>query len=375
MNYLDSLVGNYSINLACQLMVYVVIIINFFHIFKGKIRGTGYVVLWVVTTFYSVFYSPIGGDNFSSIQNYYLYKDGISEEYLHFESIYFRIMDLIPNSYVLWRFFIWGIGLFLMVFYIKMMKFSVSISTISILYFSLPLLYYQRAIIGYVLIYIGLSLLINALFGKTNLLTIIFNIIIATLCFMGALSFHTTMVFYVCVALLSILLYPKRYLVIIVIVVALLISQSLPEVTNFLISKMADETQNTANFYLENAKHGASATIFGYIALFVQYAPYYCMLLYCIWNISNKSLSFTRYEKVILINTFILVLVSILFSSVSIVIQGKFYTASLLPWGLFVASYYSRMRQTPAAQLYMKVSVVSFVVMLGINLLSTTFGG
>ena len=374
MNYFDTLIGNDFLNTVCNLIVFFVVIANLLYLFKGYHSSTGFFVLWLIITIYSVFYSPEDGDNFSSLNNYYSYLDGTPEEYLHFEPIYFRIMDLVPYGYVVWRFFIWGIGALLLVLFLNKIKFEKSVSTVSILYFSLPLLFYQRAIIGYVLIYIGLAFLSNIVISKSNLILKLKNLILAIICFLGALFFHTTMVFYVIVALLSLLIImcaPKRHIFIILLGLIIVIISFLPNLINIFIEIASEETQNTAILYLENAKLGAKPTLFGYIGLFLYYGPFYGMLSYCVWNINNFSLSFNVFEKTVLINTAILVVISIIFASISVSIQGKFYTASLLPWGLFIASFYTKRKESKVARVYFKVTIVSFILLKCSGILSS----
>ena len=51
-------------------------------------KGTGFLFAWVFLTIYSVFYSPVTGDNYTSLETYLAWSSGRPEEWLHFECSY-----------------------------------------------------------------------------------------------------------------------------------------------------------------------------------------------------------------------------------------------------------------------------------------------
>lgn len=370
---LDSLLGNSDINFACLLIVFIVILYNYTYLYTGKNKGTGYFILWLTITLYSVFYSPTVGDNFTSSTLYYSYQSGVNAAYLHFEPIYFRIMDLVPFGYIPYRFALWGFGSMLLVLYLKWRKFDIHISTIAILFFSLNLLYYQRAIIGYTLIYVALALLVDIHVQRKTILSISRNALLALSCIGLALPFHTTMIFYATLVVLSSLLPPKRNLVTAALVFVVVFSYAFSDLATIFLSNTSEETQATANYYLQNAKTGPGFNIFGLISLIIAKGPFYIMLAYSIWNIDSKTMNFNRYEQATLLNTFFLILIALVYSQISVTIQGKFYIASMLPWGLFLSSYYSRNKNNKAARLFVKTSFICFWCGLAISLISGSF--
>lgn len=371
MSTLDSLIGNSTINAFCVALVFFTIIYNFKYLYAKKNKGTGLVMLWFVITIYSVFYSPIQGDNYTSLEPYYSYINGVNESYLHFEPIYFRIMDYVPYGYVIWRFAIWGTGALLLTLYVKWMHFDVHVTTIALLFFSLDLLNYQRAIVGYVLLYIGMTMLVKSLEVYSSLVVKITHLILAIICLIAVLPFHNTMPFYILVMIAAVFL-PKRRVVLLIcaFVIAFL---STGQLADYFLNNTFEETKAVADYYLENAKVGQAANLFGMISQIIIYGPFYIMLAYCSWNINSGVMAFNQYEKVTLTNTLLLVLASLAFSNVSISIRGKFYTASLLPWGLFLASYYTRNRGNIIAKSYVKVSLYAFIAGMAISILSGSF--
>ena len=104
----------------------------------------GYIVLWLAAVSFSMFYN--------SGYDYYGYER-IYEEYAnthleyHMESFYFRVIDFLPQSYLLWRFSIWGSAGLIWFFTCHEMKCS---STIAGLFFmTIPLFQYFYYIFSY----------------------------------------------------------------------------------------------------------------------------------------------------------------------------------------------------------------------------------
>lgn len=356
-------------NFLCLAMIFIVILWNVSSLksYATK-KGTGYFLLWLSVALYSVFYSPVHDDNYASLESYYAYSSGIEETYLHFEPIYFRIMDIIPYGYAVWRFFIWGIGALILTLYIKWMRFDINVSTVILLYFALPLLNYQRAIIGYLLLYIALSLLVKLIDENGNLVKKTRQLMIASVCIMAALPFHNSMPFYVFIMLISFFLPANRNTLGFCLLGCLVLSVT--DMGSLFLSYTSEETQRTAEYYLEDAKLGNSANFFGLIEQLCMYGPYYTMLAFCAWNINSVKLCFTRYEKTVLTNAVLLILVSLAYSTTSSVVQGKFYMASLLPWALFLVSFYTRDRKNIVAVTYAKWTLYAFIGSSIIKILS-----
>ena len=100
MNSLDYLIGNSTIIKACSWMLALFLLLNIRGAFRRDSKnGAGYFLLFIVMVVYCVFYSPTTGDNYTSIESYYAYRAGIGYEQLHFERVYFYIMDIVPYGY------------------------------------------------------------------------------------------------------------------------------------------------------------------------------------------------------------------------------------------------------------------------------------
>ena len=216
-----------------------------------------------------------------------------------------------------------------------------------------------------------MSTLVQLREEKADLFVRFKQLLIATVCIFAALPFHNAMPFYIVLMLIAVF-FPANRCFIILCTIGSIVFSVLP-IGDLFLNTVGGETKDVADFYLENAKIGASSNVFGIISQIIIYGPFYIMLAYCAWNINSKSMAFDRYEKTTLVNTFLLVLAALAYSRVSVVIQGKFYTASMLPWGLFLASFYTRDRKNSIARLFVKVSLYAFIAGLAISILSGSF--
>jgi len=360
---LDNLVGNISVCNFCLFLLVLVALLNARHLFSSKISnkvGTGYVVLWIVFTLYSCFFCPPGGDNFASMNNYDAYFGGIDKESLHFEALYFWLMDLFSFGYVSWRFAVWGLlGATSYVFLSKLLRLDKHLSTVACFTFALPILfYYQRAACGYCLLYIAMTIYMNNPLGysrgrkKTT----------AILAALVALLFHTSMSFYLVVLLISIIVPLNQKSIFLIIGVLVLIGQFLFFFTDSFLSFMSDDTQETGYRYLENA-HVMNKNLAGRVFELLDKAPVYFMVLWGIIQQLRGRILLSKTEKVCLLNTFIIISISLMFKSESFVIESKFYKASMVPFTLFLASYFPKIRGTQVAQLYVIGTALLIVLM------------
>ena len=109
-------------------------------------RKYGLHVLWLVLTLFSVFYQPEVGDSASTVDLYNNYIHGKVE--YHLEPFYFRLMDILPESYYLWRFVIWGAASLFTCLTIK--RIGINVNFASVIFVTtclLPIFYYVRNIL------------------------------------------------------------------------------------------------------------------------------------------------------------------------------------------------------------------------------------
>ena len=345
MPQLDFLIGNSTVLVICKFLLFLIIILNLGSAFHRKHNGgTGYIILFLTMLIYCVFYAPNVGDNYASMNSYYSYLNGVDKDDLHFERVYFYIMDLIPFGYVYYRVFLWGGACLLCVWLMKKMGIDSSIASLSVLSFAIPLLlYYQRAAFAYVLLYVALYCFLSqgVLFKSFPLLKRNYKIISIGL-LLCALPFHTTMPVYVTVLLFAIFV-PKNQLGLgLLLLIMFAFSASVVSNSISILDYFQEDTRETGLLYLENDNNIIDQNFNGWLAYFLRMTPLFCMIIFGLFRMIKSPNHLIEFEKICLINTFILIIMSILFISFSFSIQIKFRNAAMMPWTLFVASYYNR---------------------------------
>lgn len=368
---LDSLVGSIPVCILCILMLWIVIFVNRQHLFTdAKRTGTGWFVLWMVYTLYSVFYTPPTGDNYTSLQTYHAYWGGIRWEYLHYEEFHFKIMDLVPYGYWSWRFLLWGVmGATAFVLLCKKLSLDKHLATIACCTFALPfLLYYQRAAAGYSLLYLSIAFLIS-----WREIGVIKSVIMTLICLFAALPFHDSMVFYVVLAFFSVFFPLNKKTVILIVIGSIALKYSLLDYVAMFLERTAEETQETAMYHLDAKEVAGTLNIGGIIGWCISNGPLYAMLIYCLWQYITVPSKFSKYEKTFLLNTLLLIIMSMLFLSTSGAMAGKFRVASFLPWTLFLAMYYKKNRQTVACRRFVYAYLAGTIVSNGYLILQGKF--
>lgn len=365
MFYLDSLIGEEYVCNYCSWMLIAFLMFNLCHAFSNnKTFGTGYFVLFLVMLLYCVFYSPETGDNYSSMINYYSYLNGTDESRLHFESIYFRIMDLIPFGYVFYRIAVWGAACILGVFLMKRLNIDSHLATLAMLTYALPnLLYYQRASFGYLLLYFAAALY----FSKGGILcdgTILEKMylpltLILLLC---AIPFHTAMPVYVVFVLIAMFV-PRNTTTFVVIVIAtIIVSSQIKTFSLFALDYLSEDTIETGKRTLEGDADLIQWNTNGKIAQVLYWFPIWSMLIYMLYKMLSNPTVLSEYEKFCLINAFLLFIIALLFVNSSQIIYDKFNKVAMLPWTLFIASYFGRFKEQIECRLFAIGTICTFFI-------------
>ena len=365
MSGLDSLIGDNTVVKLCSWMLVLFLLLNIKGAFKKGVRnGTGYLLLFIVMTLYCVFYAPVTGDNYASMESYYAYLSGVDYQTLHFERIYFYIMDLVPFGYVYYRLVVWGAACLLCVWLMKKMRLSAQVATLATLTFSLPLLlFYQRAAFAYVLLYVALYCYVSkgSLFESIPFFQKNFRLVSVAL-LICALPFHTTMPVFVLFLLFALFIPKDKLGIIIVVLCLILFSTSLVSNSIFLLRFFQDDTFETGLRTLENDSGIIGQNFNGTIAYFLHWLPLYCMLLYGVFKMVNTPDHQTQLEKVCLVNTLILIAISLMFMPYSFTIQIKFRNVAMMPWTLYIASYYTRNNGSLVCSLYALATIPTFFI-------------
>lgn len=370
MSELDYLIGNNTINSICRGLLLLFVLLNFPSAFKKNYKGgTGYLLLFIVMTFYCVFYSPDVGDNYTSMNSYYLYFNGVDSSELHYESIYFRIMDFVPFGYVYYRIVLWGAACLLFVWLMKKMQIKSQIATLAVLTFALPiLLYYQRAAFAYILLYCaaycyvskGRWLTTKSHFQKKFQKKYILTFVVLLLC---AIPFHRTMPVYIVVLLCAIFIPKNKLGITILLLGAIVFSTGVVSNSISILSLLQEDTREQGMLYLVENGVASAQNLNGWIAYYMRLLPIFCMIVYGLVKMIKSPDSLVEIEKVCLINTLLLIVMSTLFVANSFSIQIKFRNAAMMPWTVFLASYYTRNSGSKECSYYALATIVISIIL------------
>lgn len=252
---------------------------------KEQVNKNGYLILWAVLTIFSVFYQPESGDSASTIDLYNNYIHG-NVEY-HLEPFYFRLMDILPESYYLWRFVIWGSASLFTILALKKLNVNVNFATIVFITTCLiPFYYYVRNILGLSMLAYALSILLT----HESIRAIKMKELLICLCLLaGAYFTHSSMPLYFAITIVAYFIPANRKSLIAIVVILIALSFFVKEITMFLISSgfYMDYATDVASKAFDNDS-GFEHNLNGLILRYFWLLPYGLMIL---WGIRNNILA------------------------------------------------------------------------------------
>ena len=359
---LDFLIENYALGKICSIVLFITLLVNYKHMYYNHAKGgTGYIYLFCVMVFYSLFYVKGDvGDIYTSMFNYYNYLSGTDAEQLHFEPIYFRIMDLVSFGYVYWRFVVWGSAAAIMLFVIKKMGCDIHLATIFMCYFCLPLaFYYQRVSLGFALLLLGLYYFLK---WKENSNKI--ALVLAVSLFLLCTLFHRSMFLYLIVLFISVYIpISKKNWFLFLILIPFLVS-SLNSLVTFLVGQ-SEELYELSEFYVDASKQHAKKNFGGIVVEILEWGPYICMMFYALYNYIKRPNLFTLTQRTLLLFGVMLYTTSVILSGrTSDAFLGKMQVQSLFPMTLFFTLFFKDRRHKTESRIFMTALSVSYVLQL-----------
>lgn len=359
---LDYIIENHLLGATCSLILFIVILINYKHLLYNQAKGgTGYITLFCVMVFYSLFYvKGEVGDIYTSMITYYEYFSGIDTDFLHFEPIYFKLMDLVPYGYVYWRFAVWGSAALILLFVIKKMGCNIYLATIFMCYYCIPRsFYYQRVSLGFALLLLGLYFFLR--WKETSNKK---SLILSVLLFMFCTLFHRSMPLYIIIMFISIYIpINKRNWLIYLILLPILL-YSIDALANAFLSQ-SEELYDAGINYMDSTARHAERNFNGKLFEFIKWGPYAAITFYALYDYIKHPKQFTLTEKSLLLFGAIMYTASIVLTNkTSDMFLGKMMVQSTFPMTLFLTLYFKNRRHTTACRLFVTAISVSYVFQL-----------
>lgn len=367
MHNIDYLLHVRWLSHVCSFLLFLIIVLNYRHLLYERVKGgTGYFVLFCVMLFYSLFYvEDIGlGDLYNSMEKYYAYLSGIDVEYLHFEPIYFTIMDIVPWGYLYWRMIVWGSAALILLILIRRMNCDIKTISFFMCYYLLPrTFYYQRVSLAFAILLFGMYYYLE---WKETKKTII---IILSFIFIGLCTiFHRSMPLYIIIMFISIYapLNKKNWWIYII---------SIPVLSYFAnhigtaLIQQSNELTEAGEGYLDASIQHAERNLNGLISEWLKWLPYTWIMLYALYDYIKRPQNFSLTEKSLLLFGSIMYIASLtLDGNTSDWFLGKMKVQSLFPMTIFLSMYFFKRKKIFACRLYLCTAIIFYMLLMSYNL-------
>ena len=330
---------NIYLDTFCMLACIIIVIYNYKNVLVNNdpSSGTGYVFLGCFILLFSLLYRPEESDFWHYLNGYEL---GRSMNVEKMEEFYYRLMEFIPDNYILWRTAIWGPAAIIIVITFKRLHINSGIGTIMFLCFALTnTYYYTRNCLSLSLLYLGMVIL-----GSESIESKIKKYIIFGLLAYVAFFLHKSVPLYIAIVLIATIIpLNRKTLIMMAVMFPVLYGVILVLASNILLLNFWNEsTINRAEIYMES--EARSSTLFGIISLLIHYAPVFYFLYIAIkdylYNSKSKTNETNIHYKNFLITTLLLVYVSFLVSGQMSMIQGRFYGSAMAPLTFAACIYF-----------------------------------
>ena len=332
-----NIVQNDIVNSLLIIILMVVLLLYRRSLFSNeKHSRIGFFVMWAVLTLFSVFYIVEGGDNYSLYLNYENYMQSGTEH--HLETLYFRIADIIPNNYYLYRFVIWGLASLFLVLTCKQLNSDSNLGIcVMICVCLMPCFYYLRNSLGICMVFYVVARITTFKMGKSK--SIFKEVMIDLIIVWLSIYTHSSMPMYILLAALALIIPINNLFLALVVLLVGIVSFYGQEIALLLFRSdifSGDAVELGMGYVLGKDEAFAFNTL-GKLWRFIWLAPYAVMLIYAtIVMYKDKTISRSP-QKVFLVLSDILFFGSFfLASSASHSLAYRLQNTSFLPISLFL---------------------------------------
>lgn len=355
-----------TLNKILLAALFVLVLINMISIVSKQAmgRGTSYFILWAFLTFFSVYYAPEGGDVFGGME--IMDKYYINGEEEHFEPFYFRLADVLPPNYYIWRLCVWGLASLLLVLIYKKLQSPNNLATALFLMIALiPCFYYLRNSLTFSALYLSLTLICTE---RSNYK----NIILAALLFALSYFTHKSMPLYAVIIILAIIVPMNKYAFWVpLVLLPFLHRNTLIFSEYFLHSKMMSrDAKELGMMYLSDINH-FGMNIFGLVYYAVQLCPFVYLMIYAATHMSVYTEGKKYFvEKSFLNVSYFLLILSIAFIGTSSNhLFLRFSNTFMMPMSIFATIYLQDKLSMKVFRIFMILLLFCFILQLAVNII------
>lgn len=323
---------------------------------------------FVITLLFGVF-ACCGWDYLSYMRLYDFNYD--SDTPLHLEDIYFNIIKAMPNSYYLWRAFVWGGASYLLIRIFKSLKYPPALSLFVFSAMSMPMFLGARQSLAFALMLLGLVYIYK------ESAKIKFNcLIIGTIIIAVSTMFHKSMYAYVPILILSAI--PKfrnKYFFICSLIAFPFLNLIVGELIGLFVNTFAnsDTSVESTMMYLES-DFRVESNLWGKIRNLITTLPVYLLLFAVFRDVYvRKKYILSPLMHTLFIMSYILIYISWLLSGkeISAFLSGRFFDTSFYPLTIFAIGAYL---QNHRIRIY-KWSMYLFAFATAFELLYNVYSG
>ena len=360
---------NSIVNSILILLLATFILFNYRSFFSNKISSDRhFLLMWIVLTVFSVFYMPEGGDNQRLYEIYDSYiRSGIEH---HLEPFYFRLIDILPHNYYLFRFIIWGLASLFLVLTCKKLRLDSVFSTCVVVCVGLiTCYYYLRNVLGICILFYVLSRFIS--FKRTGPNNLLFEFFLEIGLLVASYFTHSSMPLYFLIAVTALIIPFNKTFFFIIIAIMVFVAYFWSDTANAILGSglFSEEVAELGQGYVFGDDEGYQFNFFGLLWRLIWLLPYAFILIYGTTQVYSNKNSYTRATVVFLIMSNILYFSSlILMGSVTYALSYRLQNTSFIYISIFLILFLSDKRNTNVNKLFwtwiLVYTGISFIFLL-----------
>lgn len=257
-------------------------------------------------------------------------------EPIHVEPFYFWLIEFLPHNYYLWRFVVWGMALFILMFVYKRYGLNVNILGVVFTLILLQKFVVTRSCLGIALFMLAISLFYVS--SKSKLLSHLLGV----LCVVASVFLHQSLPLFIGIFLLSFIPFNRLTILLSLILFPIIRELLLPYVLELLsMGVFSSETIDFAASYLEDEKSVANTN--GLIRQVIELLPFFLMFVLLVVEYVFRKKYIERSIKILFRYSYVLFYVAMLFlgQETSSFISSRTIHMMCFPLVVVVANYIS----------------------------------
>ena len=237
---------------------------------------------------------PMAGSDFYKYKEFvemsgYTDISTIPQYYLHYEKVYYAIVNIVHNNYFLFRLVVWGGSLLLYWLTAKRLELDKSTFVFYLGTCIVPLTAVSRVCLAYAIGFWGFSLLVKP---KTRKGSNFFSFIIGVVLILASILFHRSAIFLLAILPLSLINFNKRTIWLFALAFPMIVMAISFNLFDFVLGYDQREDSildaSTASYYLENAEKRVVGIGQG-IDFFFKYSSHFVLIYMIVCSVLNKK--------------------------------------------------------------------------------------